>query len=310
MDIRNIQTFIRAAELGSFTKVAEERQYVQSTVSMQIQQLERELGYPLFDRIGKRVSLTALGAEFLNYAYKITQAMQEATSINKKTEDMCGTLRVGILESLLFAHMLELLPKFKSTYPNLSLQLKIGQTKELLDQLKENRLDMVYLSAGLNTDPDLQCHYKRREQLIFVCSPNHPAAKRKNIPVSELFSYDFVVTEHSGICYGRLQKLAAQHNRCLHASIEVDSTIAIASLIQTNMALAFLPKYSVQKLLDEKCLTELDVDLEPQIYYSQILSHKQRWVSPFMETLIAQIKMICPENRCIQRDAIVCEQHG
>ena len=296
MDIRNIQTFIRAAELGSFTKVADEMQYVQSTVSMQIQQLERELGYPLFDRIGKRVSLTALGAEFLSYAYKITQAMQEASSLNKNAEDTWGTLRVGILESLLFANMLALLPQFKNTYKNLNLQLKMGQTTELLQQLKQNQLDMVYLSAGLNTDPDLCCYYKRAEQLVFISSPDHPVAKKKKIPVRELFSYDFVVTEHSGICYGRLRELAAQHNGSLCASVEVDSTIAIASLVQKNMALAFLPKYSVQKQLEEKSLIAVDVDLEPQIYYSQILSHKRRWVSPFMKELIARIAAAYPES--------------
>ena len=295
MDIRNIQTFIRAAELGSFTKVAEELQYVQSTVSMQIQQLERELGYPLFDRIGKRVSLTALGTEFLGYAYQIMQAMQEASCLNQKAEDMCGTLRVGILESLLFGNMLDFLPKFKNAYKNLNLQLKMGQTTELLQMLKQNQLDMVYLSAGLNTDPDLHCHYRRREQLVFIASPDHPAAKQKKLPFSQLLSYDFVVTEHSGICYGRLQELAARHGGNLRASVEVDSTVAIMSLVRSNMGLAFLPRYSVQKQLEEKTLLAVDVDLEPQIYYSQILSHKQRWVSPYMKTLIERISVAYPE---------------
>lgn len=296
MDIRNIQTFIRAAELGSFTKVADEMQYVQSTVSMQIQQLERELGYPLFDRIGKRVSLTALGEEFLNYAYKITQAMEEASSLNKNAEEMCGTLRVGVLESLLFGNMLQLLPGFKNTYKNLNLQLKMGQTTDLLQQLKQNQLDMVYLSAGLNADPDLRCHYKRKEQLVFISSPDHPLAKGEKISVKELLAYDFVVTEHSGVCYGRLRELAARHNENLKACVEVDSTIAIASLVQKDMALAFLPKYSVQRQLKEKSLHVVDVDVEPQIYYSQILCHKRRWVSPFMEALIARIAAAYPEN--------------
>lgn len=296
MDIRNIQTFIRAAELGSFTKVAEELQYVQSTVSMQIQQLERELGYPLFDRIGKRVSLTALGAEFLNYAYKITQAMQEASSLNKNPEDICGTLRVGVLESLLFGKFLGLLPGFRNTYRKVSLQLKMGQTTELLQMLKQNQLDMVYLSAGLNTDPDLRCHYKRREQLIFISSPEHPVAKEKKVSVNTLFNYDFVVTEHSGICYGKLRELAARYNVSLRSSVEVDSTVAIASLVQKNMALAFLPEYSVQKFLEDKSLVAVDVDIEPQIYYSQILSHKRRWVSPLMEELIERIGLAYPED--------------
>lgn len=294
MDLRNIQTFIRAAELGSFTKAANELGYVQSTVTMQMQQLERELGFPLFDRIGKKVSLTALGLEFLGYAYRIERTMMEASNLGKETTDIKGTLRVGVLESLLFANMLQLLPRFKDKYINLDLQLKMGQASELLWQLKQNQLDMVYLSAGLNTDSDLRCCYKRQEQLVFICSPEHPVANRMGVSVKELLTYDFVVTERAGICYRRLQELAQQHNAMLHASVEVDSTVAIAALVQKNMALAFLPEYSVQKLLKSRSLLRVDVDLEPQTYYSQILCHGKRWMSPFMEELIEKIRITYP----------------
>ena len=295
MDLRNIQTFIRTAELESFTKASNELGYVQSTVTMQIQQLERELGFPLFDRIGKRVSLTALGLEFLNYAYGIERAMIEATNLGKVTTDIRGTLRVGILESLLFGNMLQLLPQYKNTYRNMDLQLKMGQASELLLQLKQNELDMVYLSAGLNTDPDLRCCYKRQENLVFVCNLNHPVANRKGISVKELLSYDFIVTERSGICYRKLQELAQQHNAMLYASVEVDSTVAIATMVEKNMSLAFLPEYSVRKQLESGALIRIDVDLEPQIYYSQILYHKSRWESPFMTGLIEAIKAAYPE---------------
>jgi len=294
MDLRNLQSFIQVAELGSVTKAANELGYAQSTVTMQIQQLEGELGFPLFDRIGKRVSLTTLGLAFLDYAYGITSAMMEASNLGKKATDIKGSLRVGVLESLLFANMLQLLPRIKESYKNLDLQLKMGQTSELLLQLKQNQLDLVYLSAGLNTDPDLRCCYKRQERLIFICSPEHPVANRMRISVKELLTYDFVVTERAGICYRRLQELAQQHNAMLHASVEVDSTVAIAELVQKNMALAFLPEYSVHKYLESQTLLRVDVDLEPQTYYSQILCHRKRWLSPFMEELIEKIRIAYP----------------
>lgn len=126
MDIRNIQTFIRVAELGSFTKAADELKYVQSTISMQIQQLERELGFPLFDRIGRKVSLTVLGRAFLDHAYEITHSIQEVAYLGKNKKDICGTLRVGVLESLLFSNMLRLLPRLKDAFQNLDVQLKMG----------------------------------------------------------------------------------------------------------------------------------------------------------------------------------------
>jgi len=293
MDIRNLKTFVRAAEMKSFTKVAQELNYVQSTVTMQIQQLERELGFPLFDRVGKTVSLTALGEAFLSYAYEILHIVQEASALDKDLSEIQGVLRVGLLESLLFGTMLELLPDYKAVYRNLDLQLKMGQTTELLQQLKQNRLDMVYLSADLNTDPELRCCYKRQEELVFLSNRMHPAAQMKQITPEQLLSYDFVVTERTGICYGRLQKLAAEQNMLLRDSVEVDSTVAIISLVQKGLGLAFLPEYAVKKELQAGTLVKLDVAVEPQKYYSQILCHKKRWISPFMAGLIRVIR----ENR-------------
>ncbi len=296
MDLRNIQTFIRVSELGSFTKAAQELGYVQSTITMQIQQLEKELGFPLFDRVGKRISLSPMGSEFLEHAYKIMQSIWEASNLGRDTAELHGMLRVGVLESLLFSNMLQLLPRFKNCYKNMDLQIKMGQASDLLHQLKENQLDMVYLSAGLNTDPDLCCYYKRRENLIFVCGSNHAFAKEHRVNIQKLLSQDFIVTEHSGICYGRLRELAERYDSVLRSSVELDSTIAIAALLQENTALTFLPEYSVQKQLQEGSLVRVDVDLEPQVYYSQILGHKKHWVSPFMAGLIGEIRNAFPER--------------
>lgn len=290
MDVKNIQTFICVAELGSITKAADHLGYVQSAVTMQIQQLERELGYPLFDRIGKRIYLTQLGNEFLGYAYNIIHSIQEASNLDKNTYETNGILRVGVLESLLFSKMMSLLPEFKSLYKNVEVKLKMGQTAELIQLLKENQLDMIYISSGLNTDPDLSCYYKRKEELIFICSPTHEISKFKKISASQLFDNDFIVTEHTGVCYGKLRELAEKNNSKLRTSIEVDSTIAIKNLLHTNMSLAFLPEYSAKEELTNGTLSKLDVNIEPQIYYSQIIVHKSRWLSPFMKGLIEIVK--------------------
>ena len=294
MELRNIQTFIKAADLGSFTNAAAEMNYAQSTVTMQIQQLEKELGFPLFDRIGTKVSLTAPGHKFLSYAKEIVHIMQEAGTLGKDPGCISGSLRIGVLESLLFGTLMELLPGYKAEYPLVDIQIKMGQAADLLVMLKQNQLDMVYLSANLRSDPDLHCCYKRKENLVFLASPDHCAARQKKIPLQEVLKYNFLVTEHSGVCYGRMQELAARCNMSLTHSLTVDSTIVIAALVQKGMGLAFLPEYSVAKQLKEGSLVKLDVDLEPQIYYSQIFCHKDRWIAPFMEGLIGKIKEAMP----------------
>ena len=290
MEIRNIQTFIRAAELGSFTKAAEELNYVQSTVTMQIQQLEKELGYPLFDRIGNKLSITGLGLEFLQYAYEIQHTVEKAELLGKTAEDMRGILRLGVSESILVGAMMELLPAFKERYPNLDLRIKTGHTTELMEQLKQNQLDMLYLSANRNTEPDLRCHYIHREQMVFMCGPEHPLANRKRIPFHELVQYNFLITEREGICYGRLRELAAQYQVSFNDSVEIDNIFVIAELVAKGMGIAFLPEYAMQKRMEEGSLVKLDIDIPEQIYYSQVLCHKSRWMSPFMAGLIERIR--------------------
>ena len=296
MDIRNIQTFIRVVEMGSITRAAEELNYVQSTVTSQIQQLEKELGFPLFDRIGKRISITAPGQEFLRYANEILHITQKVNTMGTDPKKMAGTLRIGVLESLLFTAMLDILPAFKLQYKKIDVQLKMGQVTDLLVLLKQNQLDMVYISGDLNTDPDLYCCYKRKENLIFVTSPYHPAARRREIPLADLLEYDFLVTERSGICYGRLKGLASAHQLPLRHPMEVDSTIAIARLLKKGMGVAFLPEYSVAEDLRKGTLVKVDVQMEPQTYFSQILYHKSKWLAPYMECFLDLIRENRPAN--------------
>ena len=88
MDIKNVETFVKVAELESFTRASEALSYVQSTVTMQIKQLEKELGFPLFDRIGKKISLTDSGREFLDVAYELLHSVEKAESIGKNKKEL------------------------------------------------------------------------------------------------------------------------------------------------------------------------------------------------------------------------------
>lgn len=296
MNIRVLQTFIRVVELKSFTRAACELNYVQSTVTMQIQQLEKELGFPLFDRIGKKISLTAYGENFYAYANNILQTMMQVNNLGKKPEEMSGSLRIGILESLLSAATLDIFPRFQERYKNIEIQLKIGQLSDLRTLLKQGQLDMIYISGELNTDPDLHCGYKRKEKLIFITSPDHELALKSGITLEELLTYPFVVTELSGTCYGKLSHLAFSHGLMLKHTLIVDSTAAIGELISTGFGAAFLPEYSVLEMIQQNRLAQVKADVPPQTYYSQVLYCRDKWLPPFMEEWINLIREFRPER--------------
>ena len=101
MEIRNLITFTKVAETQSLSKAAKALGYAQSTVTMQMQQLEQELGAQLYERVGKQIRITQTGQEFLSYAGAIVRMSEEALQVGKQdTSAVSGSLRLGILSPL------------------------------------------------------------------------------------------------------------------------------------------------------------------------------------------------------------------
>ena len=295
MDTRTLQTFLKVLDLGSFTKAAQELGYAQSTVTAQIRQLEDELGYPLFDRIGRNVFLTESGKSFSAYAAEILRLSEQAQFIAKQAQDTVGTLRIGVLESLLFSVMTKVLPKYRRIYPKVNIQIKMGSAKDLLHWLKENQLDMVYYSHDRCDDPDLHLCYLREEQLCFVASPDHPLCAKEAVALGDILSHPMIMPERTGLCWNRLEKLAAEYDLPLHCSTEVTSVRAIAQMLPESTACSFLPRYSILEQLNRGELRELKVEIPEQLYYSQIVHHRSKWIPPYQTALIGLIREERPE---------------
>ena len=101
MDTQSANTFVHIARLGSFTRAAEELHYAQSTVTMQMQRLEKELGYPLFERIGRKTQLTAEGREFLTYAERFLE-LAEGRNASEATQKVCAARSAWGFSNLCF----------------------------------------------------------------------------------------------------------------------------------------------------------------------------------------------------------------
>ena len=117
MELRLLTTFLKVAQLQSFSKAAESLGYSQSAVTVQVQQLENELGVRLFDRIGKTVSITHYGQEFIPYARDVVSAAARAVSFTVQERDLTGTLRIGTIESIMTASFGEILPLYHEHCP-------------------------------------------------------------------------------------------------------------------------------------------------------------------------------------------------
>nr|WP_307728664.1 LysR family transcriptional regulator [Alkalicoccobacillus plakortidis] len=139
MELRQLVTFKTIVEKNGFNKAAEYLGYAQSSITTHIKDLEKELGSPLFDRLGKKVILTNYGVQFLPYANKIIELYNQSLNINKEPQ---GDLTLGISESLTICRVPLLLLEFKKKYPKVNLYVKSLENYDVTKSLQSGEIDI------------------------------------------------------------------------------------------------------------------------------------------------------------------------
>lgn len=181
MELRLLTTFLKVAQLQSFSKAAESLGYSQSAVTVQVQQLENELGVRLFDRIGKTVSITHYGQEFIPYARDVVSAAARAVSFTVEERDLTGTLRIGTIESIMTASFGEILPLYHERCPHVNTQLIESDTKTLSDMLMHNEVDLIYTLDDMGYDAQRVKLFECPQDIVIVASPKHRFAAAKQL---------------------------------------------------------------------------------------------------------------------------------
>ena len=232
MDLRSLATFIQIAELGNFTRAADKLGYSQPTVSFQIKQLEQELGIKLFDRVGHTVSLTEDGKAALAYAQKICRMAQEMTLGASKSFEPTGIVRIAMADSLCAPLVIEQFANLRSLYPNISIKITTAGTSEMFRLLDHNEVDIVCTldSPIYNTTYIVQSEEKIDAH--FVCSAEHPLAKKSKLSIDELLKEPFLLTE-KGMSYRRLlDERLAKDAKEIQPVFEAGSADVICELVK------------------------------------------------------------------------------
>lgn len=291
MEYRTIVSFMKIAEYKNFTKAAIALGYSQSTVTVQIQQLEDELGIKLFDRIGKHVELTDRGHQFLEYAKQIIKVWEEASSLSKKENIRNGTLRLGTIESLLSSKFSAIYSKFSKQYPDIEFVIKLSDSFGLAEMLNKNEIDFLYITNNRFQEKNWIKVYEKKEPILLIVSPKHPFAKLTNgIYIKDLEKEKMISTEKNQGYRQILENECAKQNIYLNTTLEIPNTDVIIQLVKENHGISYLPKYAVKHSLKESKLVAvpiIDCDIE---VWSQLFYHRNKWLSQPMLDFIKEIE--------------------
>ena len=195
MEIRQVQSFVHVARLGSFSRAAETMGYSQSAITVQIRLLEEELGTKLFDRMGKKVSLTPQGKRFLEHANRILYEMNRTIMTMNEDRELENPLHIGTIESLCTAKFPRILSQFHTLYPKVNIQITLDSPEKLIRMMEHNELDLIYILDTPRWNKEWIKVMEAAEPIVFVASVNSEFALRKEMVLQDILGEPFFLTE-------------------------------------------------------------------------------------------------------------------
>jgi DNA-binding transcriptional LysR family regulator len=292
---RQLKTFAAVARTLSFTRAARELGYVQSNVTAQVKALEREFGVPLFDRLGRRVVLTDAGKTLLPYAKKMLDLSEETRAVvaGGSHGEPAGTVRIGATETLSAYRLPELFRRMRSRFPHVEVRFRpVPYTEELKGLVAEGSLDVAFTMEGPVRSAVLRAEALVEEPLLVVAPPEHPLATSKRVFPKDLNGEAFVLTE-AGCRYRQMfGRELARAGVELGAALEFDSVEAIKRCVGAGMGVTVLPAVVVETELSRGELVALRWAGEDLRIQTQVIWHKDKWVSPALAALLSESREI------------------
>lgn len=290
MEIRNLTTFLKVTELKSFSKAAEALDYSQSAVTVQIQQLERELGVQLFDRIGKNVSITQYGKDFVSYARDVVSAVARASAFATSNQELSGTVRVGTLDSLMTASFADIVPAFHKRFPHVLTNIHGDNVTRLRELLVKNELDLIYTLDEQLHDAQFVKLFEAEEDIVVVANARNPLAKRTDVCLADLVGRPFVLMNRDNAYRDQFDRELARHGLAIDPFCELESDVlALRLLSEDPQYLSVLPRYTVEKSIHEHELTIVPVQDCVMRQWRQLLYHKNKVVTPQIQGMLDTI---------------------
>ena len=243
------------AEQGSFKKAADVLYVTQPAVSLQIQNLEKQLEITIFDRGGRKAMLTEAGKILLDYCQRILNQCDEAC---KAVEDLNslqgGTLVIGASQTTGTYLMPRMIGLFRQKYPDVSVQLQVHSTRRTGWSVANGQIDLGIIGGQLPSELEnlLNVIPYATDELALVLPSQHKLSREKELTKEDLYKINFVTLDSQSTTRKVVDKLLRDSGldvQRLKIEMELNSLEAIKNAVQSGLGAAFLPVISIEKEL-------------------------------------------------------------
>ena len=283
-----------AAE-GSFKRAADTLYVSQPAVSLQVQNLEKQLSVPLFDRGGRKAQLTEAGYLLLNYGEKIITLCQETCRAIEDLQNLQGgTLIVGASQTTGTYLLPRMIGLFRQKYPDVAVQLQVHSTRRTSWGVSNGQVDLAIIGGEVPSDlqDTLQIIPYAEDELALILPTFHPLAKVETIQKDDLYKLKFISLDSQSTIRKVIDKVLSQggiDTKRLRVEMELNSIEAIKNAVQAGLGAAFVSTTAIEKELTMNVLHIArirEVEVRRTLY---VILNPNRYRSKAAEAFIKEI---------------------
>jgi DNA-binding transcriptional LysR family regulator len=278
LTLRQLQVFASVARHLNHSRAAEELYLSQPAVSMQIKQLEQNVGLALLEQVGKQLSLTEAGREMLHYSLKITQQLEEMNEIFSAMKGLeHGRLNISVVSTANY-FMPKLLAKFIQAHPKIKVTLSVANRDTVVKNLANNIADLAIMGQPPK-GTDMLSESFMQNPLVVIAPPEHPLADEKNIQARQLANETFLLREQGSGTRGVAERFFTSHQLELPAHMEMDTNEAIKQSVQAGIGIGIISRHGIELELEANRLIILDVKEFPIMRHWHLVYRKDKRLS-------------------------------
>lgn len=287
MELKYLQTFRTIINEGGFSKAAEKLNYTQSTITFQIGQLEQSLSTRLFERIGRKMVLTKAGEHLIPYVDDVLNSIDRLQNFEDDLASWKGDLKIGVGETLLSYKIPPVLKAFHEKAPNARLFLRSMNCYDIRDELIAGTLDMgvFYHDVG-GFGTSLKTTPLKSYKMVLAASPAVKKLFPDFVTPDQNLSVPFVINEPNCIFRQIFEQYLREKSIILDHTIELWSIQTIKQLVQNDVGITYLPRFTVEQELTQGTLMEIPTELSDTTITAVCAYHKNKWVSPLMKLFL------------------------
>jgi len=285
-----LKTFLAVSRHLNFTRAAEERLLTQPAVSRQIKQLERRLGVPLFEKLGKSIGLTDAGRAFVSHAADLLGQMDRiAESVRAYRSPSLGRLRIGASTTPGYFILPPILGEFHREYPEVQLNYVVENTLSIEQRIVRNELDIAFV-GGHPVNTSLRIEPVLDDNIVCFCGQSHPLSRRRRVSAAALSDELWVLRERGSATRQLFEKRWAALDGEIRRTLELPSPEGIKALVGAGIGVSFISVCALQDETSQRRLHKLAIDglrLSRPIY---AVRHPAKYESPVMNAFLDRIR--------------------